>query len=109
MWRLFFALSGRARKLSNDSPLRRVLDQRGESLEPGGLFLRADDPPDRQVAVPARLGFKEIPRRLVGAKLLLRRFVKLGGVPLLIRVDARLFFHTLLKGFAAGWMHPPKT
>src|SRR5204862_1838583 len=60
------------------------------------------------LAVRSGLGLKEVPGLFVGTKLLLFRGIELGGVPLLIRIDAALFFRTRLKYFQTSRAHPPQ-
>src|ERR1019366_938860 len=86
--------------------LRRALDQCDKALQPGFFSFRAYDPPGRGTSIPGGLGMEPLPGPLIVAKQPLMRLVKLGGVPLLVRVAGGLFLGALLKRLQAGWAHP---
>src|SRR5206468_713754 len=99
---------GRARQRPNGPPMRRVVDERGQALEPGLFPLGADDPPDRGPAVRRSLGLEEVPGFLVGAKSLLVLLTKRSGSPLLVRVGPRPLRRARLERAEPYGTHQPQ-
>src|SRR6266478_2881429 len=82
-----------------------MTDQLGETLEFRLFSFYADNPISAHPLVPGSLRTEKFPGGLVGAKLLGLFTGELGVLPLLVRIDGRLFFIASGESLQASGLH----